>query len=119
MNNLKTLKIKRKEILERIEELEKELRKEWEELNNLDDQIAEIEGIPDEIEDIRLKAKNFTMNIKKRSRPKYKGNFKEEQEERTEKRQRRNGKQVGTIQDEIIMENIRKDVQENEVNVDY
>ena len=75
--------------MERIRKLEKRLEKEQNELNKIDDKIAEIEGVPDEVTEIRESAESFTSNIKKRPRPNYKENSNEEHEERNKKRQKR------------------------------
>ena len=109
MENLKALKEKRKEKIKRIRRLENELKEERDELENLDIKIAEIEGIPDEIEDIREESENFTKNIKKRARPGYKNDlgFNKEQDERTQKRQKRN--KVNKITDNIQGLEVNKD----------
>src|SRR5436190_13634262 len=94
MEDLKILKIKRKENTRRIRELKRKLKEEQKELNDVNDQIAEIEGVPDEVNDIRSDAENFTRNIKKRPRPSYEESFNEEQEGHTGKRQKRNEKMI-------------------------
>ncbi len=81
------------------EELEKELKELRNEINDLDDEIAKMEGAPEEMEDIRKEAENFIKDKKKRPRPSYGKDFNLEQEERTEKRQKRN---------EVLQENIEE-----------
>ena len=103
MKNLREilkLKTKREEKLKRKEKLEKELKELRNEINDLDDEIAKMEGAPEEMEDIREEAENFTKDKKKRPRPSYGKDFNLEQEECTEKRQKRN---------EVLQENIEEE----------
>src|SRR2546428_154929 len=62
IENLKALKEKRKEKIKRIRRLENEFKEERDELENLDIKIAEIEGVPDEIEYIRNNRKRKSKN---------------------------------------------------------
>jgi hypothetical protein len=101
MKNLSILKAKRKEIIKELERLDKERRLKQDELNNLDIKIAQIEGVPEELESIREESENFTRNIKKRPRKNYKEDSNKEYKDRINKRQKReNGKMI--ISPEII-----------------
>ena len=83
---LETLKIKRKKVEKEIEELTDKLEEKRNELYVLDKEIAGIEGVPRDVENIRKEAENFTKDKKKRPRPSYENNFNWEQGERTKKR---------------------------------
>jgi hypothetical protein len=112
MENLKLLKEKQRRILKEIEYLEKELQKKRNEWDNLDDKISRIEGISDEIEEIKENAKNFTRNKKKRPRPNYTMNFNEEQETRTEKRRKRDNI---SLKENLSEEETQDDKTEDEI----
>jgi hypothetical protein len=101
MKNLNILKTKRKEIIKELKRLDKERKLKQDELNNLNKEIAQIEGVPEELESIREESENFTRNMKKRPRKNYREDSNEEYIDHINKRQRRkNGKKV--ISPEII-----------------
>ncbi len=125
MKNLREilkLKTKREEKLKRKEKLEKELGELRNEINDLDDDIAKMEGAPEEIEDIREEAENFIKDKKKRPRPSYEKDFNLEQKERTEKRQKRNEVLQENIEEgrnlEETEQEILEDTQETEENME-
>ncbi len=97
LEKISKLKVEREEKLKKKGKLKKELEELQNEINDLEDEIAKMEGAPEEMEDIREEAENFTKDKKKRPRPSYGKDFNQEQEERTEKRQKRN---------EVLQENI-------------
>src|SRR6266480_7048343 len=97
LEKISKLKVEREEKLKKKGKLKKELEELQNEINDLEDEIAKMEGVPEEMEDIRKEAENFTKDKKKRPRPSYGKDFNQEQEERTEKRQKRN---------EVLQENI-------------
>src|SRR5436305_9528618 len=104
LREISKLKTKREGKLKKKEELEKELEELRNEINDLDDEIAKMEGAPEEMEDIREEAENFIKDKKKRPRQSYGKYFNWEQEERTEKRQKRNQVLQKDIEEERDLE---------------
>ena len=89
LEKISKLKVEREEKLKKKRKLEKELEKLRNEINDLDDEIAKMEGAPEKMEDIIKEAENFIKDKKKRPRLSYGKDFNLEQEERTEKRQKK------------------------------
>jgi hypothetical protein len=117
MEDLKVLKRKRKEIIKKIEKLRKDL-------NDVEDRIAEIEGIDKDVEDIREVSEKITKDIKKRPRPDYKENLNinKECEDRISKRQKRIDKEKivspETIEDSELEDEQQEIIQKLEMDED-
>ncbi len=81
---------------EEVKDLQNKLKEKLDRLHVVKGKIADKEGVPEDLEDIRPKSENFIKDKKKRSRPEKgfyneynKGNYNQEYNQRINKRQKR------------------------------